>query len=152
MSSTSLSRRQFLRDGAASGAALLAAPGRAPAFLRSRPQLTHGIQSGDVTANSAIVWARADRPSRMLVEIAPTPGFRHARRVRGPVLTPDHDFAGKVLEDGLEPGRPVAYRVTLEDLYRPGLRSEPRIGSFMTAPRLRRDVSCTRSGDVAGEG
>jgi alkaline phosphatase D len=152
MSSTSLSRRQFLRVGAAGGAALLAAPGRAPAFVRSRPQLTHGIQSGDVTADSAIVWARADRPSRMLVEIAPTPGFRHARRVRGPVLTPDHDFAGKVLVDGLEPGRPVAYRVTLEDLYRPGLRSEPLTGSFTTAPRFRRDVSFTWSGDLAGQG
>jgi hypothetical protein len=35
------------------------------------------------------------------------PGFRHARRLRGPVLTPDHDFAGKVLMDGLEPGRPL---------------------------------------------
>ena len=49
MSDTSLSRRQFLRAGAAGGAALLAAPGRAPAFVRSRPQLTHGIQTGDVT-------------------------------------------------------------------------------------------------------
>jgi alkaline phosphatase D len=94
MSSTSLSRRQFLRAGAAAGAAFVATPGRAPAFVRSRPQLTHGIQSGDVTADSAIVWARADRPSRMLVEIAPTPGFHHARRLRGPILTPDLVFAG----------------------------------------------------------
>jgi alkaline phosphatase D len=152
MSSTSLSRRQFLRAGAAGGAALLAAPGRAPAFVRSRPQLTHGIQSGDVTADSAIVWARADRPSRMLVDIAPTAGFRHPRRLRGPILTPDHDFAGKVLVDGLESGRPVAYRVTLEDLYRPGLRSEPLTGSFTTAPRFRRDVAFTWSGDLAGQG
>jgi alkaline phosphatase D len=152
MTSTPLSRRQFLRAGAAAGAALVAVPSRAPAFVRSRPQLTHGIQSGDVTADSAIVWARADRPSRMLVDIAPTPGLHHARRLRGPILTPDHDFAGKVLVDALPSGRPVAYRVTLEDLYRPGLRSEPLTGSFTTASRFKRDVAFTWSGDLAGQG
>jgi alkaline phosphatase D len=152
MTSTPLSRRQFLRAGAAASAALVAVPTRAPAFVRSRPQLTHGIQSGDVTADSAIVWARADRPSRMLVDIAPTPGFHHTRRLRGPILTPDHDFAGKVLVDGLPSGRPVAYRVTLEDLHQPGLRSEPLTGSFATAPRFKRDVAFTWSGDLAGQG
>jgi alkaline phosphatase D len=152
MSSTSLSRRQFLRAGAAAGAAFVATPGRAPAFVRSRPQLTHGIQSGDVTADAGIVWARADRPSRMLVEVAPTPRFHGARRLRGPILTPDHDFAGKVLVDRLAPGQPLFYRVTLEDLHRAGLRSEPQVGSFRAAPRLRRDVSFTWSGDLAGQG
>src|SRR5919204_554296 len=70
MSGSSLSPRQFLCAGAAAGAALVV-PSRAPAFVRSRPQLTHGIQSGDVTADAGFVWARADRPSRMLVEVAP---------------------------------------------------------------------------------
>jgi alkaline phosphatase D len=149
MSGASFSRRQFLTTGAAAGAALVV-PSRAPAFLRSRPQLTHGIQSGDVTADAGFVWARADRPSRMLVEIAPTPRFKYARRVRGPVLTPDHDLAGKVLVDGLPPGQQVFYRVTLEDFR--GVRSEPLIGSFRTAPRFRRDVSFTWSGDLAGQG
>jgi alkaline phosphatase D len=152
MSATPLNRRQFLRAGAAAGAALVVAPTRAPAFVRSRPQITHGIQSGDVTADSAYVWARADRPSRMLVEIAPTPGFHHTRRLHGPILTPEHDFTGKVLVDDLPSGRPVAYRVTLEDLQRPGLRSEPLTGSFTTAPRFRRDVSFTWSADLAGQG
>jgi len=152
MSSTPLSRRQFLTAGATAGAALVVAPGSAPVFVRSRPQLTHGIQSGDVTADSAIVWARADRPSRMIVEVSPTPSFRHARRLRGPILTPDHDFSGKVLVDGLPQGREVAYRVTLEDLDRPGLRSEPLSGSLTTAPRWRRDVAFRWSGDLAGQG
>jgi alkaline phosphatase D len=104
MTAASLSRRQFLRAGAGAGAALVVAPRRAPAFVRSRPQLTHGIQSGDVTADAGIVWARADRPSRMLVEVAPTPRFHHAQRFRGPILTPDTDFTGKVLVDDLRPG------------------------------------------------
>ena len=39
-------------------------------FALGRPQITHGIQSGDVSAESGVVWARADRPARMLVEVA----------------------------------------------------------------------------------
>src|SRR5262245_40478464 len=151
MSSSSLNRRQFHRAGAAAGAGLVAFPGRAPAFVRSRPQLTHGIQSGDVTAKSGYVWARADQPSRMLVEISPTPRFNRGRgQVRSALLTPDHDFAGKVLVDHLPPDQQVFYRVTLEDFS--GVRSEPAVGSFRTAPRSRHDVSFTWSGDLAGQG
>jgi alkaline phosphatase D len=54
-----------LRAGV-TGAGVLAtgAPlaGTAPALVRrDRPVLTHGIQSGDVTTDSVIVWSRADR-------------------------------------------------------------------------------------------
>jgi alkaline phosphatase D len=146
------SRRQLIQAAAVAGTALVAAPGRAPAFIRSRPLLTHGIQSGDVRARSGIVWARADRPSRMLVEVATRPGGRHARLIEGPVLRPEHDFTGKVRVGGLPPGREIAYRVTLEDLYDPGLRSEPLTGSFRTASRRRRDVSVIWSADIAGQG
>src|SRR5919204_126451 len=94
--------------------------------------------------------AGAARPSRMLVEVAPTPRFDHARRLRGPVLTPDHDLAGKVLVDGLPAGQQVFYRVTVEDPH--GAQSEPAVGTFRTAPRKRGDVSFTWSGDLAGQG
>src|SRR5690242_9325664 len=110
-----LSRRQFLKAGVAAGAVTAFAPGRAPAFVRARPQLTHGIQSGDTTARSGLVWARADRPSRMLVEVSRTSRFDHSYTIHGPALRAGHDFTGKVLVDGLPPGREVFYRVTLED-------------------------------------
>lgn len=147
-----LSRRQLLQAGAAAGVGAVAAPWGAPAFARSRPRLTHGIQSGDVTSRTGIVWARADRPSRMLVETSRTPRFRDAERIEGPLLTPDHDFAGKLLLDDLPPGQETFYRVTLEDLDTAGLRSEPLTGSFRTAPEGRRDVSFAWSGDLAGQG
>ena len=149
-----LTRRRFLHAaGAASGAVLAAGlPASAPAFTRRRPVLTHGVQSGDVTAHEAIVWARADRPSRMLVEVAPTPSFRRAHRIEGPVLSPDSDLTGKVMLDRLPSGGDVFYRVTLEDLRNPGVRGEPLQGSFRTAAEAPQDVSLVWSGDLAGQG
>ena len=57
-----LTRRRLLTT-AASSAVMAAAGGIAkPALSRAadRPVITHGIQSGDVSVDAAIVWARAD--------------------------------------------------------------------------------------------
>jgi alkaline phosphatase D len=145
-----MSRRTLLRAGGAAGLAGLALPGVALART-SRPVLTHGVQTGDVTTDGAILWTRADRPSRMLVEVSPDRSFRHARRLRGPVLTPATGGTGKLRLDRLPPGREVHYRVVAEDLDGRG-RGEPLVGSFRTAPVGRVDVRFTWSGDVAGQG
>jgi alkaline phosphatase D len=71
-----LDRRSFLRNGlvAGGGAALWGTGPRAAALVRScRPQVTHGVRSGDVTANGGVVWTRADKPSRMLVDVSTRP-------------------------------------------------------------------------------
>jgi alkaline phosphatase D len=83
-----LSRRSLFRTAAAgglAGAATLVLPGAAaPALVRSgRPVLTHGVAAGDVRPGSGLVWTRADRPSRMVVEVAGSPDFRRALRVPG---------------------------------------------------------------------
>jgi alkaline phosphatase D len=152
-----LDRRALLRGALAAGglAATGAAwrPGRAFAILPDRPALTHGVQSGDVTATSGVVWARADRPSRMLVEASATPSFRRSTLIEGPVLTPATDLTGKVRLRGLRPGREVFYRVQLEDLDDPFVTSAPVRGSFATAPeRRRRDVSFVWGADIVGQG
>jgi alkaline phosphatase D len=122
----------------------------APAVVPSgRPVLTHGVQSGDVLPGSGLVWARADRPSRMFVEVADNPEFRNSKTHRGPVLTPDTDFTGKLRVPG--EGRTVHYRVTAEDLDG-RVRSEPVTGSFRTPPGNRDGVRFQWSGDVAGQG
>ena len=147
-----LSRRQFLQASAVAGAALVAAPGRAPAFVRSRPVITHGVQSGEVAMRSGVVWTRADRPSRMLVQVL---DGRHGRRpqwIEGPVLTGRTDYTGKVRVAGLPPGRRVEYRVALQDLRNPAVLSEPQAGSFRTAPADERDVSFVWGADIAGQG
>ncbi|UQU63589.1 alkaline phosphatase D family protein [Couchioplanes caeruleus] len=155
---TSIDRRSLLRAGLAGGvlSALPAAPALAggtwSGWSASRPVITHGVQSGDATASSAVVWTRADRPGRMWVEASRRPDLRGARRVHGPVLTPDTDFTGKVRLRGLPPGERLFYRVRVESLDRPGLFSEPVDGRLGTAPTRRQGISFVWTGDVVGQG
>jgi alkaline phosphatase D len=150
---TSIDRRTLLRAGLAGGVAgtFLAKP----AFAwkpSARPALTHGVQSGDATADSAVVWTRADRPGRLWVQVAGRPDFRGARLVRGPVLTPGTDLTGKVRLRNLPADSALHYRVRVESLDRPGLFSEPLIGGFRTATTRRRDIRFVWTGDVVGQG
>ena len=59
-----------------------------------------GIQSGDVEAGSAIVWARADRTSRMHVEYATVESFRSILGSASADALPDADFTAKLSLDG----------------------------------------------------
>ena len=60
--SSNVSRRNFLKSSVATGL-VLASPLAMPGLSRaaSRPQITHGLQSGDVNANSGMIWARSER-------------------------------------------------------------------------------------------
>ena len=110
------------------------------------------MQSGDLALDRAIIWARADRPARMMVEWATTERFRDARLVRGPAALEDSDFTAKVDLAGLPPGQRVFYRVVMVDLADHKLASEPVACSFWTPPVARRDVRFVWSGDTAGQG
>jgi alkaline phosphatase D len=124
-----------------------------PGVVRGgRPQVTHGVMSGDVGERSGAVWARADRASRMIVEIAATESFAGARRIDGPIATADGDYTAQVDLRGLPAGQDVLYRVRFADLDDPTLTSEPVTGRFRTPPGAGRDVSFVWSGDTAGQG
>src|SRR5947207_7180686 len=117
-----------------------------------RPQITHGVQSGDVGADGGVVWARADRPSQMMVEVATTESFGNARALPPISALPESDFTAKMLLENLPAGQEIFYRVRFRDLSHPEILSEPAIGRFRTAPADRRDVSFVWGGDVAGQG
>ncbi len=153
LTASALSRRRFLY-GTAAGAGLLAAgPVFRPAIAQAgRPLITHGVQSGDVGLDRAVVWSRADRPSRMIVEWATTESFANPHRIAGPAALAATDHAGKVYLTGLPSGQDVFYRVQFQDLAEPDSLSEPASGRFRTAPGGRRDISFVWSGDTAGQG
>ncbi|MFG2334456.1 alkaline phosphatase D family protein [Streptomyces sp. NPDC048604] len=146
-------RRSVLRGSLAATAAL-SLGGAAPALaLSGRPRAAWGVQAGDVTATSGLVWVRSDRPARMLVETAATESFRGARRWYGPLLGPGSDFTGTSALRGLPPGEQIHYRVTLADPDDPRRTGETVTGTFRTAPARRRDgVRFLWSGDIAGQG
>ncbi|MGJ4880316.1 alkaline phosphatase D family protein [Bradyrhizobium sp. HKCCYLRH1065] len=147
---TALSRRRFLSTAAAAGVTTLAMPYLSRAA--DRPQITHGVQSGDVGMDGGVVWARADRPSQMLVEVATTESFKDARALPPIAALPESDFTAKMLIDGLPSGQDIFYRVKFRDLSHTAVESEAVAGRFRTAPGNKRDVSFVWGGDVAGQG
>src|SRR5262249_2047506 len=136
--------------GAIAGAVFARPAFGAPALLRARPAVTHGVQAGDVNAESGVVWARADGPARMLVEVprgnsfsgpafsgsllsGPSlraPSSRGSGGGRGPAVPAASDFTGKVRVQGLPAGSDVPYRVFFADLDDESLTGEPVAGSF----------------------
>jgi alkaline phosphatase D len=151
---TMLSRRTFL--GRLPAAAALTTGGGLfmPALSRAgdRPLLTHGLQSGDVSASSGVVWARADRPSRVQIEVATTDSFKDVVRKVWVDALPESDLTAKLAVDGLPAGQDIFYRVTLQDHAEPTVLGEPSVGRFRTAPADKRDVAFVWSGDTSGQG
>ena len=116
-----------------------------------RPRIAGGIQSGDVSGGSAVVWARADRPARMLVECSAVESFKTILCAASSDALPDHDFTSKVLLGGLPPGQDIFYRVRFEDIAG-GISGESQTGHFRTPPTELASVSFVWSGDTAGQG
>ncbi|MFG3592211.1 alkaline phosphatase D family protein [Bradyrhizobium sp. RDI18] len=147
-----VTRRQWLVRSAATFA-VAGFGGLARPYLSraaDRPLITTGIQSGDVSANSAVVWARADRAARMQVECSASEDFKTIIGTASADALPDADFTSKVLLDGLPPGQDIFYRVRFES--EPGIAGETQVGHFRTAPTARSSVSFAWSGDTTGQG
>ena len=150
-----MTRRAFARHVATVGLATMGTGnglrGQGPAVsVGGRPTVLNGVQSGDVTADSAVVWARSDRVARMVVEWDTTDRFRNVRRVTGPVTGPEADHTAKVVLAGLPSGERIVYRVRFED--RQGAVGDAEPGAFTTAARGPGEVRFAWSGDTCGQG
>jgi len=146
-------RRALLKTAAAS-AAITAIGGIARPSLSQAPdrvQITHGVQSGDVCVDSGVVWARADRPSRMLVEVATTDSFRDIRSAVFVDALPESDFTAKALLEDLPPDQDIFYRISFQELSS-AVFGEAQIGRFHTPSTDRRSVAFLWSGDTMGQG
>lgn len=157
-----MNRRQFLSLASVSASvsassALLtrSASFGFPAIIvspQSRPAASAGVQCGDVTATSAVIWSRADRASRMLLEWSTDESFRRAERITGPAALEASDLTARIELSGLPPGEQIFYRVSWQSLTDRRAVSEPVRGSFRTAPGARRNLRFVWGGDVAGQG
>ena len=144
------SRRSFLSGTSSALAMGVAMP--AISFAETRPVLSHGVQSGDPSVGSGVVWTRADRPARVRFEIATSDSFRDILRAVTLDALPETDFAVKALVDGLPAGQDIFYRATPFDLAFPSMAGAPVIGRFRSAPLDRRSISFVWSGDTVGQG
>jgi alkaline phosphatase D len=150
MSQFEIGRRRLVQ--AVSAGLLL--PGLAPAVLASvkdRPQLTDGVQSGDLLGDRAMVWSRSDRPARMVVEWDTTSMFRNPRRLVSPLADQRSDFTARVELSGLPTDQAIFYRVHFEDA-QSGVASEPWFGHLRSVPQQRRDIRFVWGGDTVGQG
>jgi alkaline phosphatase D len=149
-----VSRRRFM-TAAASATAFTTLGALAKPYLswaNDRPLVSHGVQSGDISADAGVVWARADRPARMLVEVATTDSFRNIRHGAFVDALPETDLTAKTLIENLPAGQDIFYRIRFQDLSSPAIVGEPVVGHFRTAPADRRSISFLWSGDTAGQG
>src|SRR5438876_329803 len=132
-----VSRRRFLTTAAAS-TAVSAVNGIGKPYLSraaDRPLITHGIQSGDVSTDSAVIWARADRPARMLAEVATSDSFKTIERAVFVDALPESDFTSNALIDGLPAGQYIFYRIRYQVLSSPIFVGDAITRRFATVPR-----------------
>jgi alkaline phosphatase D len=145
-------RRRFLGGSAA---ALALGAGRRLARARSgveAPRALEGLAIGDVTADRAVVWSRADRPARLVVTWDTDRGFRSPRVVPGAYALESSDFTARVDLAELPPDREIFLRVAFQHPADEQRTSEPLLGRFRSAPARARDIRFTWTGDTAGQG
>ena len=126
-----ISRRRFLSTAAMTGVSTLAMPYLSRAA--DRPRITHGVQSGDVGTDGGVVWARADRPSQMMVEVATSESFGNSRALPPIAALPESDFTAKMLLENLPAGQDISIASNSATSRIRTSRARPRSG--VSAPR-----------------
>jgi len=104
-----------------------------PAATAAPKGFKFGVSSGDVRTNSAILWARANKPGKALVQVVQRGSFggcdiAHAPKRLVVKARKSNDLTVQAKVGGLEPGRTYKYRWCMSG----GRRSA--IGRFDTAP------------------
>ena len=115
------------------------------------PMMEQGIQFGDLALGRAIVWSRADRPARMMVEYALNEQFENSKVIRGPYALEASDFTARQDLTDLPDGKDVYVKVWFEDLTNARSKSEPVTGHFHTIGR-KENIRFVWGGDTAGQG
>jgi len=112
-------------------------------------EISHGVASGDVTENSAVVWSRADEEAEMRVSYAPATGSGEVRTVTASASA-ERDFTAQAHLTGLSADTLYRYEI---QFVAGSSKSLPAAGVFRTAPARdsSNSVALIWSGDLAGQ-
>lgn len=127
-------------------------PGLPPSspFLANQG-LAHGVATGDVTSNSALIWFRTAGPATVQVQWLPQNGSVLPAS-SDPVLTDQrHDFTGTIRLKGLAPATRYRYEVSSQG---PNPVDRTNVGGWFTtsaAEAVSEPVTFVWSGDLGGQ-
>jgi alkaline phosphatase D len=129
-------RREFLIAGAASGLAV-AGPVNYAALARARRlpvadggSFAHGVSSGFPSSSEITLWTRVSelgRSSKIGLEVATDPTFRHVVCTQQPLADAGKDFTVHARVSGLRPAHEYHYRFHTK-------HKSSRVGMFRTLP------------------
>lgn len=116
--------------------ALLASAGFALLFApaASADSFSLGVAAGDVTPNSAVLWARADQPGETRLEVATDEDFTHVVRSLKVQATLANDLTVQRRVVGLQSSTRYWYRFTSG-------AAASDLGTFVTAPKPNDDAT-----------
>ena len=104
-------------------------------------EITHGVASGDITNDSAVIWSRSNRDAQMHVEYDVSSDFLQPKSLNSTSLANQTtDYTARAILEGLKPDTAYYYRVWFSrpDLYQDNSDSTLLInslsGTFRTAP------------------
>lgn len=109
-----IDRRQLIALGTL-GVGALAAP--AAATLSGANGFTHGVASGEPTAESVLLWTRfvGNGESKLTAELSSSADFNGAKIVGEVNATAERDFTAKITAHGLDANRWYFYRFVAPD-------------------------------------
>lgn len=114
--------------------------------------INEGISSGDVTYNSAMIWARVNNQSIMHIKYDNNSAFLHPNSTLKRVDNTT-DFAGKIKIDDLNPNTKYFYKVWFSSTDN-RTNSSAIVGSFRTAPNPNssgNSISFILGADIGGQ-
>ena len=123
--------------------------------------ITHGIASGDVTNQSAIIWSRANREAQLHVEYDTDPNFSHPKLTKNALANQTTDYTAHTKLEGLSPDTFYYYRLWFSsDTISPqsknaSIVSDNMTGSFRTAinpsASSNKDIKFIFAADLGGQ-
>ena len=113
--------------------------------LGAGPVFTHGVASGDVTDESAVLWTRVDQKTKVTVEVAYSPDFNVIIFDKKEKAIAENDFTVKFFPDDLPANQTLYYRFQAGD-------ATSETGTFKTAPipTVSSDATIAFSADTDG--